>query len=150
MDIQFERAGPEDVDVLIDVQNRSFYADFVKYGVCPGYNRSRDSMSERISRHHVYKILCDGAVVGDFIVRDYGNGHYHLGCICVVPEFESRGIGQRAMGFIDRLFPDARHWSLDTPADKRKNLYFYKKHGYKITRECEADGVRLSFFEKDV
>ncbi len=70
MNIQFERASLEDADILISVQNKSFYSDFIKYGVCPGYNRTHDSMVERISQNHVYKILCNGIVIGDIAVRD--------------------------------------------------------------------------------
>lgn len=41
MKIEFERATIDDVDKLIDVQNQSFYSDFIKYGECPGYNHSK-------------------------------------------------------------------------------------------------------------
>ena len=148
MHIQFESASLEDADILISVQNQSFHSDFVQYGVCPGYNRSHDSMVESISLHHVYKILCDGTVVGDIIVRDKGNETFYLGCICVIPGYENKGIGQLAMQFVDACFPAARHWSLETPSDKLKNHYFYKKHGYEVTKEYDVEGVRISFFEK--
>jgi len=148
MNIQFDRAALEDADALISVQDQSFYSDFIKYGICPGYNRTHDSMVESISRNHVYKILYDGTVIGDIIVRDSGNGDYFLGCICVIPDYENKGIGQLAMRFIDASFPDSKHWSLETPSDKLRNHYFYKKHGYEITKEYDVDGVHISFFEK--
>ncbi len=148
MNVQFVRAVLEDADSLISIQNQSFYVDFIKYGVCPGYARSRDSMIESILHNFVYKILCDGIVVVDIIVRDKGNADYYLGCICVVPDYENVGIGQLAMNFIDECFPDAQHWSLETPSDKLRNHYFYKKHGYGITKEYVVDGVGISFFEK--
>ena len=148
MKIEFERATLADVDALIDVQNKSFYADFAKYGTCPGYNRSHTSMAESISQYYVYKIICDGIVVGDIIVRDNGNGDYFLGCICVIPAYENKGIGQLAMAFIDTCFPHAKHWTLETPSDKVRNHYFYQKHGYRVAKEYPVDGVRLSFFEK--
>lgn len=149
MNIQFARAALEDADTLISVQDQSFYSDFIKYGICPGYNRSRDSMAESISRNFVYKILSDDVVVGDIIVKDNGNADYFLGCICIVPDYENKGIGQLALSFIDESFPDAKHWSLETPSDKLRNHYFYKKHGYEITKEYNVDGVLISFFEKN-
>ena len=148
MHIRFEHAVSDDADTLIAVQNQAFYSDFIQYGVCPGYNRSHDSMIASISRRHVYKILCDEVVIGNIIVRDEGNGDYYLGCICIVPEHENKGIGQLAMQFIDSHFPDAKRWSLETPADKARNHYFYKKHGYKVTKEYDVDGVLISFFER--
>ena len=100
MNIRFEHASVEDADALISVQDKSFYADFTRYGVCPGYNRSHDSMVESIVRNHVYKILHDDTVIGDIIIRDNGNEDYYLGCICVIPEYENQGVGQAAMRFI--------------------------------------------------
>ncbi|HPF86770.1 MAG TPA: GNAT family N-acetyltransferase [Candidatus Limiplasma sp.] len=148
MDVQFLRAVPEDADRLIAVQDQSFYADYVKYGVCPGYRRTRESMLESISRRIVYKIQCDGNIVGDIIVRDEGGGAYYLGCLCVIPTYENRGIGQLALAFLDQHFPDAAHWALETPADKERNHYFYQKHGYRVTKEYPVDGVLISYFEK--
>ena len=148
--VHFQRAVPQDADTLILVQNQSFYADYVKYGTCPGYGRTKDSMEESISRHFVYKILWDDLVVGDIIVKDNGEGHYHLGGICVVPQWEGRGIGQAAMKFLSSAFPDARHWTLETPSDKERNHRFYLKSGFHITKEYHVDGVRISLFEKDV
>ena len=105
-------------------------------------------MTESIARNYVFKILCDGMVVGDVIVKDNGNEDYYLGCLCVIPDYENRGIGQAAMRFIDDCFPDAKHWSLETPADKMRNHYFYIKHGYEVTREYDVEGAIISFFEK--
>jgi ribosomal protein S18 acetylase RimI-like enzyme len=149
MNVEFICAEPEDADALIAVQDQSFFIDYVRYGVCPGYGRSRESMLKSINTRIVYKIVCDGTLVGDLIVRDEGGGAYRLGCICVIPAYENRGIGQLAMAFLDRRFPDATHWALETPADKRRNRYFYQKLGYRITKEYDADGVMISYFERN-
>ncbi len=148
MDIQFERASLEDADILISVQNQSFFSDFNKYGVCPGYNQSYDTMARNITDNYTYKILCDGSVVGDIIVRDQGSGDCHIKCLCVIPEYENKGIGQSAMKFVESCFPDAVHWSLDTPSDKLRNHYFYKKLGYEVTGEHDVEGLKISYFEK--
>ena len=148
MNISFERATLADVDTLIDIRNKSFYADFVKYGECPGYNSSRESMTTSISSRISYKILCDNVAVGNITIRDDGNGNYFLGAICVIPGYENNGIGQLAMRFIDEQLPDAKHWALETPADKLRNHYFYKKHGYEITKEYDVGSVRICYFER--
>ena len=148
MNITFERALIEDADALICVQDKSFYHDFMKYGVCPGYNRSHDSMVDSILKNYVYKIQLNDIVIGDIIIKDCGDENCHLGGICVDPDYENKGIGQMAMKFIDSCFPDAKHWALETPSDKLRNHYFYKKHGYEITEEYEREGVLILRFEK--
>ena len=37
MDISYRNANIEDVDLLIEIYNASFYSDYIKYGECPGY-----------------------------------------------------------------------------------------------------------------
>lgn len=148
IDIKFERASLEDVEQLIDVQNQSFYPDFIKYGECPGYNHSQESMSNIVLNRITYKIIFNGQIVGDIIVRDNGDDTYYLGCLCVVPSFENKGIGQKAMKFLEQEFPNAKKWSLETPADKYRNHYFYRKFGFEVTKEYMSDNVKIVLFEK--
>jgi len=52
------------------------------------------------------------------------------------------------MTFIESQFATAKHWSLETPADKKRNLYFYYKFGYIITKEHMEKSVKLVVLEK--
>ncbi|MDD6794386.1 MAG: GNAT family N-acetyltransferase [Clostridiaceae bacterium] len=71
-------------------------------------------------------------------------------CVCVIPEYENKGIGQKAVKFLESQFPEAKHWSLETPADKLRNHHFYKKLGYNITKKYMDGPVKIVLFEKDV
>lgn len=148
MIIEFERATLDDIETLIDVRNQSFYKDFVRYGECPGYNRSKEDMTWAILNRMVYKIVCDGRTVGNISVDDSQNETCRLCCLCVIPDYENRGIGQEALRFIEREFPNATTWTLETPSDKMRNHYFYKKAGYKIIKEYLDGAVKLVLFQK--
>lgn len=148
MEVRFERATIDDVEALINVRNLSFYADYVKYGECPGYNKSKESMANAILNRIVYKIICNNQIVGNISVRDNHDNTYHLGCLCVISEYENKGIGQEALRFIEEQFPDAAVWTLETPADKERNHYFYKKAGYRIVKRYMHGSVNLVLFEK--
>ncbi|GAA0765520.1 GNAT family N-acetyltransferase [Clostridium subterminale] len=150
MGIKIARVTVEDTNDLIEIQNKAFYSDFKKYGECPGYNRSYESMKSSIENAITFKILVDDIIVGDIIVSDRQNGEYHLGGLCVIPEYENRGLGQKAIAFLDSYFPNAKHWSLETPADKERNHYFYKKCGFKVTGEFMDGNVKVVVFEKDM
>jgi len=150
MVIQIRRATIDDIPDLLDVQNQAFFADYLKYGQCPGYHRSADSMRQSVEKAITFLIDVDGKPAGDIIVRDMGNRNYYLGCLCVIPAHENKGIGQTAMAYLDAFFPDAVHWSLETPADKERNHYFYQKHGYQITKEYWDGPVKIVLFERDV
>lgn len=150
MKVEFIRASVDDVDKLIEVQNKSFYGDFIKYGECPAYNRSKESMSNSILNRITFKIMCNDEIVGDIIVRDNHDSTYFLGGLCVIPEYENKGIGQEAIKFIESEFSNATVWTLETPADKTRNHYFYKKFGYKIVEEYTDKSVKVVLFKKEI
>lgn len=139
MKIEFSRATFGDVNDLIQVQNQSFYLDYLKYGECPGYNHSQESMTNIVLNRTTYKILCDEKIVGDIIIRDNGNGDYYLGGLCVIPQHENNGIEKAAMKFIESQLLDANHWSLETPADKERNHYFYQNMDIELQKSIWLD-----------
>ena len=124
--VLFTQATNDDIQDLIEVQNQAFYDDYMKYEECPGYGRTYESMKRSIGNCIVYKIMVDSNIVGDIIVRDNHDDTYFLGGLCVIPAYENNGIGQKAMKFLEHQFKGAHHWSLETPADKERNHYFYK------------------------
>nr|WP_307897107.1 GNAT family N-acetyltransferase [Clostridium botulinum] len=114
MNIIVERATPQDASNLIEVQNKAFLSDYQ----CPGYNRTNESMERSIKQCYTFKIMDENTFIGDVIVRYNGNNNYYLGALCIIPEYENIGIGQKVMSFIFDYFVDAKHWSLETPVDK--------------------------------
>lgn len=150
MEIKFERATIDDIKSLINVRNQSFYSDYVKYGECPGYNISKENMTNSILNRISYKIMCNNEIVGNISVRDNHDNTYYLGCLCVIPDYENKGIGQEAIRFIESEFPNTTVWKLETPADKKRNHYFYKKAGYSIVDEYMDGSVKVVLFEKKI
>jgi hypothetical protein len=68
----------------------------------------------------------------------------------VIPDYENKGIVQEAIRFIESEFPNAIVWILETPADKKRNHYFYIKAGYTIVKEYMDGSVKLVLFEKKI
>ena len=150
LEIKFEKATISDIDALINVRNQSFYEDYVKYGTSPGYNCSKESMEKCILNRISYKIICNDQIIGNISVTNNNNDTYHIGCLCVIPDYENKGIGQKALSFIENRYPGATNWNLVTPKDKARNHYFYKKAGYTITKEYMKGSVKLVLFEKKI
>lgn len=148
MNLTIMRASESDVKRLIEVYDLSFYSDYVKYGECPGYHRTEENMLNSIQNYYVYKIIADDKIVGAISVQNEKEDFYYLGALCVIPEYANKGIGKKAMAFLDKEFPNAKHWALETPSDKAENHYFYKKFGYKVTKEYMDGNVQISFFER--
>ncbi len=150
MKIDFVKATETDADKFVEVQNKSFYADYLKYGECPGYGRTAESIVESMNRSfaYTYRIMADGEIIGKISASEKTNGEYYLNCLCVIPQYENRGIGQQAVSFIEGQFQESRKWSLETPADNLRNHHFYQKCGYRITDKKMDGNVEIVVFSK--
>ena len=97
-------------------------------------------MRSSIERVPKYVILCDDRP-GVISCRKTAEGCYEIGCLCVVPEYQRKGIGTKAMEDILSLYSDWRRVTLVTPADKTENLRFYiEKCGFRA-EAAEMDGT---------
>jgi GNAT superfamily N-acetyltransferase len=92
--------------------------------------------------------VSEGQIIGGIVVFDYGEGHYHLDLIFIDPDYHNRGIGTQAMHFIQRTYPTAKKWSLDTPLYAVRNHHFYEKFGYVRVKEETVNGFSLVCYEK--
>ena len=140
MKIEFREAVAADAGLLIEIYNSAFYKDFIRYGECPAYGRSLEEMRRSILEFPKFVILCDGIAVGCISCKAVGSGVYEVGCLCVKPEFQGRGIGTAAVAFAKSHFEDWKKFTLITPVDKEENVRFYtEKCGFKIAA-TEMDG----------
>ncbi len=151
MQITFERATAADAEALVNVQIAAFHEDArlypgVEIGGPPGYD-SVESTLQKIAEDDFYKIVYEEQIIGGIVVFDEGQGHFHLDLIYLAPDYHGRGIGTRAMEFIERSYP-ATKWSLDTPGYATRNHHFYEKFGYVKVGEEARDGIILIAYEK--
>lgn len=140
MNLTYLSAQKEDAELLIELYNASFYEDFIRYGECPAYGRTIEAMEASIMKFPKLIICCDDIPVGVISVADKGNGEYYLGCLCVIPEYQGKGIGTQAMKYMLDYYQNWNRITLVTPIDKEENVNFYtKKCGFRIV-STEMDG----------
>ncbi|OPJ60578.1 GNAT family N-acetyltransferase [Clostridium oryzae] len=133
MSLKYIKAKKEDADMLIEIYNASFYDDYIKYGECPAYGRTRESMEASIEKFPKLIIYSDDIPVGVISIANRGKGEYYLGCLCVIPQYQSKGIGTQAVKYMLDYYTDWRKVTLITPADKKENINFYiKRCGFMI------------------
>ena len=141
MDLEIKAATTEDASLLVDIYNKAFYEDFVKYGECPGYGKSVSDMEKSINETSKYIAYVGSAAVGAISVLKKDDGLYYLGALCVIPEYKRQGIGYKLLEFFKEQNKDWKKIELITPSDKEKNINFYtKKCGFSIDAE-EMDGA---------
>lgn len=140
MDIEYRCAKTEDAEVLVEIYNASFYKDYIRYGECPGYGKTVEMMKKSIRDCPKFVILNDGNPVGAISCKGIGDGVYEIGCLCIIPEFQGKGIGTKAIGFIKSYYEDWKKITLTTPVDKKENVHFYtEKCGFDV-ESTEMDG----------
>ena len=131
--LTYRKATKEDADLLREIYNAAFYDDYVCYGECPGYGKTKAQMELSIQEFSKYIVLKDNVAVGVISFKDTGNGHYYLGCLCVVPKYQGMGIGTHAFHDMLSMCSDWKQITLETPSDKEQNIKFYtKKCGFHI------------------
>ena len=150
MEIEFRKANTEDAGLLIDLYNSAFYADYIRYGECPAYGKTKEMMERSILEYSKFLILYDGKAAGCISCREAEKGIYEVGCLCVIPEFQGRGIGTAAMNFAKSYYSDWKKFILITPADKTENIRFYTERcGFAIQSEEMAGNIRVVRFVLD-
>ena len=145
--IEFRAAEIADAELLIEIYNASFYSDFLRYGECPAYGRTAEMMKQSIMDVPKFLIVCNGEPVGCISCKAQEKGIYEVGCLCVIPEFQGKGIGTAAMEFVKSYYQDWSRFTLVTPVDKEENVRFYtEKCGFDI-QSVEMDGnVKVARF----
>ena len=140
MNIDFKKAAVEDAGLLVDLYNASFYSDYVRFGTCPGYGKTVEMMAESIRLYPKHIILCDDKPVGCVSCHQIGPQEYEIGCLCVIPAYQGRGIGTQAIRFVQKEYGDWKRLTLVTPLHKSENIRFYtEKCGFRIAG-TERDG----------
>ena len=97
-------------------------------------------MEASIRDHPKYIILCDHKPVGCVACKKLEMRVYEITCLCIVPEYQGKGLGTQAVQFVKDLYDDWEKITLVTPLDKKENVKFYtEKCGFRIV-SAETDG----------
>lgn len=151
MNITLRKATEVDAALLIELYNAAFYADYLRYGECPAYGRTPEQMEQSIRQYPKLIAYAENEAVGVISYRDCGEGEYCIGCLCVIPKYQGRGIGTRLFGQLYEGTPGLRAVSLVTPADKTENIRFYtEKCGCRITGTHMDGGVSVVELRREI
>lgn len=145
-----ETATPDDAAEILALQKLAYQSEAALYDddAIPPLVQTLDQMEADIRQQIVLKAVRDGRIVGS--VRGYlREGTCHIGRLIVHPEHQNQGIGTRLMSAIERHFDTAQHYELFTGDRSQRNLYLYRKLGYRMCRTAHLTGnVTVVYLEK--
>lgn len=145
MDIRFSLAWDADFPILVDMQNRVFPSGFELDATIR--NPEQLAAALRAREAFVYTINAGDEIIGNIIVREKGPGDFALGCCCVTPEHQGKGIGTKAMEFLEGAFSDATHWSVSIPASNGRGIRFCEQSGLRETGRSADQGIEMVTME---
>lgn len=68
----------------------------------------------------------------------------------ILPIYQGKGVAQKALVLIEKMFPQATSWELATILEEERNCYLYEKVGYIQTglRKKLNDNTTLVYYKK--
>lgn len=143
----YKCADISDADVLVEIYNSAFYDDFIRYGHCPAYGRSRENMEQSVKDYPKIIAYDQDRPIGVISYKEEGPGKYYIGCLAVLKEEQGRGVGTQLLKHFMSEHPDWNEITLVTPKDNERNIRFYtERFGFKITGEEDDGEVTVLWF----
>jgi len=151
--IKLVKIGPQDAEELYQMRILAFqplldkYQDFDTNPAAESFERFRRYFREN---SNCYFIGADGKRVGALRVVRQFERECRLSPIFVLPEYQGKGYAQQALNAVEKLYPKAERWALDTIKQEPKLLHLYEKAGYQRTGKEDRikEGMDLVFYEK--
>lgn len=154
MKVTLENAAESDAPKIFNMQFEAFTPLLEKYqdhDTNPG-NETVNCVIQRINnpKGHFLKILADGVLAGAINIVEKEELGYWVSPLFILPEFQGKGLAQKAMILAEEQFPEAESWNLSTILEERGNCYLYEKLGYRKTGLSQKlnDKTTLVYYKK--
>ncbi|MEW9676321.1 GNAT family N-acetyltransferase [Lentibacillus sp. L22] len=155
MDVILEKATNDDAQSIFDMQVKAFMPLLEKYkdyDTNPA-NETIDRVFKRINNPNggFYKILVDNILVGAICVIRKESVHW-ISPMFILPKYQGKGIAQKAIISVEKMFIKATSWELATILEEERNCYLYEKMGYIKTGVIKKldENTTLIFYKKIV
>lgn len=144
----YKYADTSDADVLIEIYNSAFHDDFIRYGECPAYGRSREDMEQSIQDFPKIIAYEQDKAIGVISYKQEAPGKYYIGCLAVIKDMQGCGIGTQLMNHFMNEYSDWNELTLVTPKDNERNIKFYTgRFGFDIVGEEDDGKVTVLWFK---
>ena len=131
------KAKEDSVKRIVDMSIRAFKTDVIVGGEKAGPPEfdSVEWHKQMVREGHLYQAMIGKNLVGAAIVfPDEAKNSVYIGRIFIDSVYHRKGYGIRLMECIEKEFPVAAEFNLDTPSRNERTNAFYKKSGYRVIK----------------
>jgi len=154
MEVSLVKATDNDAQSILNNQIKTFKPllnKYKDYDINPA-NETVVRVKERINRTDgiFYKILADHKIVGAIGLFWKENLQFWISPLFILPSYQGKGIAQKAVILVEKMYPQAISWELATLKEEKRNCYFYEKMGYEQTGVSKKinNKATLIFYKK--
>ena len=126
------------IKTIVDMSVRAFATDVNVGGAkgdCPPEYDSVKWHKQMAREGHLYQAMMGNDIVGGALLfPDEAKNSVYIGRIFIDSIYHRKGYGIRLMECIEKDFPCAAEFHLDTPCWNERTNTFYKKLGYRIIK----------------
>jgi len=146
--LNVKQISSDSADIVHNIQKKSFKPLLNKYhdyDVNPAME-SVELIREKIDRANTtaYIFQLNNINVGWVRVTELEDKIYKISALCVLPEYQNRGIAQETLKRIESYHSDARKWILSTIFQEKGNCHLYEKMGYVKVGELNQVNERMT------
>lgn len=95
MSIKLKKATVADIPKLLEIEKTA--AGMKTYSAM----LEEKEWVEDLEKESVFLIENDGVIIGNTSYQDKGDGHFYIGGLIIMPQFQGRGFGREAMASRD-------------------------------------------------
>ena len=132
------KAEAEQIEKIVDMSVRAFKTDVNVGGIkgeCPPEYDSIEWHKQMAREGHLYQAMIENDLVGAAILfPDETEKSIYISRIFIDSVYHRKGYGIRLMDSIEKYFPWAAEFHLDTPCWNERTNAFYKRLGYRIIK----------------
>ena len=147
-----ERAIVSDAEEILFLQKSAYRSEAEIYNDfnIPPLVQTLESIKNDFENQIFLKAVINRKIIGS--VRAFGKeGTSYVGRLIVHPDFQNQGIGTKLMKEIEGVFKTCQRFELFTGDRSDRNLYLYKKLGYKIFNNGKITGqTNIVYLEKNM
>lgn len=149
--LEVMKVTEEFADIAYKIQQESFTPLLHKYhdyDINPAME-TVEIIREKINKSNTsaYTFRLDNINVGWVRVSELEDKIFKISGLCVLPEYQNKGIAQEALKIIERIFSDALQWLLFTINEEKGNCHLYEKLGYGKTGNLKKINDKMSIVQ---